>query len=174
MANQPFEIPAANTTLPVIFDSNNLPLNDQEASDLEGTSLARRGLKEEAEMVSRVVLRRPKVRGKAKIQKVDLVEKPETPPVAEVIGEKPIGRPRKRKAKNEPIVSADPETGTAHVRISVDYDFIREICEYERQLFGLIERLSSTNWKLVSPQNGGVDLEYGYALQERIIQSGLV
>lgn len=141
-----------------VYDKDTVPLNDKDLAELDGIPLSKRGLLAEAEEISK---RRKPGRPK-KGQVIEKIEKPK--------GKR--GRP-----KNDPTVVIDPaeyEPDNKEIKITINFSFLREICRSQQQLFALIENLSSGNWKLASPQNGGVDLEYLYKLQERIRNAGLV
>lgn len=142
----------------MIYDQNTVPLDENDKKHLEGMSLADRGLREEAERLARRPLKAPSAKVK--------VEKPK-------VEKKKAGRPKKNPdATVVPAGELDPTT--QGIRISLDFSFVREICRSYDQTFRLVEKLSTGNWKLSSPENGGIDLEYGYELQRRIREAGLI
>lgn len=148
MTENPFNVPGIAS---MVYTDGAVPLDAKDKQELEGMSLADRGLKEEADRLARL----------------PVGNKIKPPPEKK----KKVGRPKKDTKTVIDPTAYDP---TSDIRISIDFNFVREICRSYDQAFRLLEKLSTGNWKLSSPENGGIDLEHGYDLIRRIRDAGLV
>lgn len=133
-----------------IFSGGVVPLDESDHRD--GLSLAERGFAEELRQAE--AKQRTRKATKARIL-------PEE--------KKKRGRP-----KIDRTMTIEDTPAASGMRVNMELGFLREICEMESHLFKLIEGLSSGNFKLTSPASGGIDLEKGYALQERMKREGLL
>lgn len=148
-------IPPENQSRVDIFaDGRVKPLTPEERKkDLEGMNLGDAGFQAEQAAVE----------NQKRIKEMEEHTKPHT---------KRRGRPRKVKVQlpTDAPAEAPPEAK----RLKVDLEFLQAIAQTWMQYFNIIEQRSSGDPRLTSPTNGGIDLEYGYKLKDRLTDSGLM
>ena len=150
--NQPFQ----NTAADAIYAGGVLPI---EAGD--GLSLAERGLRAEQAAAEAKPVKPVK-------RKVGRPAKERTPEELIPKPKRKAGRPRKDDMQVDEIAVAEG------MRVTLDFTFVRELARFQNQMFKILERRSTAEWKLVSPPAGGIDLEYGYKLQTRLQAENLL
>lgn len=183
------ETPFGNSLAATIYTGGVVPLED---SEKEGFSLAERGLKEEQALIASRV-------AEEKATEVPVKRKRGRPPKSEAAKKAAVATPftvesleeataklRPSRAERAQMVpemqlarKLDPHAMVSKVDIEgfntmIRTDLLKDICQFEKHLFKLVEKLSTGDWKLVSQAHGGIDLEYGYKLQKRMQDEGLI
>lgn len=140
-----------------IYTEGVVPLTEQEKKSLDGTNLASRGLAAEEAAVAKKASRRRSYEERMELNRL-----------------KQEGKLPKKTRRGRKTVDTPSEMTSEGLVVTLDMDFLSEICQMTEACFNLVNNLSSGNPRLSSPSLGGIDLEEGYKLIHRMKERGFI